>query len=442
MAIVQISKIIHRTGANVDLPQLDIGEIGFATDEQRVFIGNDPEIVPPVAVGATTQTEILTQASSLDFSRLNGSSNATLELADVATGQLLGINVTGDVTKVINVGGNVGGQITLGNISDVKATGGVNGFVLQTDGTGNLSWTTNGTLAYKIQGFSEAYSGNLVVTTSTPHYFGTGTLVTISDVLPTGTIKNYIDSAGVGGTNQYYTYRRSSTTFTIHDDAAYSVVAYESYLSGYTANSATIVGQISPTGNAVPGGANTQVQFQDTSGAFGGDANLTFNKSTSVLAVTGNVNATYFNGSFRGPLNGVIGATTANVATFSSVTINNTLSVTGNVTANNVIAGSNGSGTNYKVGDDAYIGDINISNTIRIKGVEDSANAYIVFGTGDTSALGRAGTGPLTYEGDFEADNVTTGNVNLNTWSIFGNVDGLYATDGVDTYPITLGPAV
>ena len=35
MAIIQISKIQHRTGANVDLPQLSEGELGFATDEQK-----------------------------------------------------------------------------------------------------------------------------------------------------------------------------------------------------------------------------------------------------------------------------------------------------------------------------------------------------------------------------------------------------------------------
>ena len=46
MAIVQISKIQHRTGANIDLPQLDVGEIGFATDERRLYIGNDPVLHP------------------------------------------------------------------------------------------------------------------------------------------------------------------------------------------------------------------------------------------------------------------------------------------------------------------------------------------------------------------------------------------------------------
>jgi hypothetical protein len=38
-----------------------------------------------------------------------------------------------------------------------------------------------------------------------------------------------------------------------------------------------------------PGGSNTQIQFNDSS-AFGGDADLTWNKTTNVLGVTGDVN--------------------------------------------------------------------------------------------------------------------------------------------------------
>ena len=61
MAIVQISKIIHRTGSADEIPQLDVGEIGFASDEQRVFIGNDKSWVPPVG-NNPTNTEILTNS--------------------------------------------------------------------------------------------------------------------------------------------------------------------------------------------------------------------------------------------------------------------------------------------------------------------------------------------------------------------------------------------
>jgi hypothetical protein len=42
-------------------------------------------------------------------------------------------------------------------------------------------------------------------------------------------------------------------------------------------------------GNGVPGGSTTQVQFNDA-GVFAGDADLTWNKTTNVLGVTGDVN--------------------------------------------------------------------------------------------------------------------------------------------------------
>lgn len=41
-------------------------------------------------------------------------------------------------------------------------------------------------------------------------------------------------------------------------------------------------------GSGTPGGSTTQVQFNDA-GAFGGDADLTWNSSTNVLGVTGDV---------------------------------------------------------------------------------------------------------------------------------------------------------
>src|SRR5437762_557051 len=40
-------------------------------------------------------------------------------------------------------------------------------------------------------------------------------------------------------------------------------------------------------GGGTPGGSDTQVQFNDA-GAFGGDAGLTYNKTTDVLTQTGN----------------------------------------------------------------------------------------------------------------------------------------------------------
>jgi hypothetical protein len=338
MAIVQISKIIHRTGANIDLPQLDIGEIGFATDEQRVYIGNDPAIVPPIGFG-TTQTEILTASSTLDFSRIQGSDNASMNLTSVENGQLLGIDITSNIATIVNVGGTTGGEINLGTVSNVKLNGGTNGYFLQTDGAGNLTWTSS-----------------------------------------VGTV--------------------------------------------------TIPG--------TPGGSSTQLQFNNA-GNFGGDSRVTLDVITGNLWANANVNTTTVYGNLVGNVTGVIGGTSNNLATFTSVTVNNNLVATGNVTADIVMSTNNGAGENFKVGDDIWIGDINLSDTMQLKGVADSANAYIVFGDGDTTKLGRSGTGPLTYAGDFEATgNVTAANVVLDTWSLFANATGLFATNGSNTYSINM----
>jgi hypothetical protein len=62
MPIKQISKILLRTGANENLPQLDVGEIGYATDARRLYIGNDPALHSETSDGPNV-TEILTEHS-------------------------------------------------------------------------------------------------------------------------------------------------------------------------------------------------------------------------------------------------------------------------------------------------------------------------------------------------------------------------------------------
>ena len=146
MAIVQISKIIHRTGANVDLPQLDTGEVGYATDDRRIYIGDDSVLHPPATEGETTQTEILTEHSTLSFSKIGGTSNTTVELSDVKTGQLLVASGNSAVGNTwVNWDGNRIGpdnqKLILGSPSNLKITGGTSGMFLATDGLGNLTWT-------------------------------------------------------------------------------------------------------------------------------------------------------------------------------------------------------------------------------------------------------------------------------------------------------------
>lgn len=442
MAIVQISKIIHRTGSQVDLPQLDIGEIGFSTDTRQVFIGNDPVLYPPATDG-TTQTEILTDQSSLDFARLNGADGSSMILENPESGQLLGFGVAASAVTVTNLGGNAvttvnvtRPKINLGDVSNILIQGNsFNGAVLQTDGTGNLTWGLNGLFKVDIQNISKANPA--VVTTSSQHYFGTGSSVNLYDF--TG-MAELLSDGDPAGSCRFWIVRLSDTTFSLYEDESRTSPINSSTYEDFTANTGFAWGGVPTTGNASVGGANTQLQFNDA-GGFMGSSRLTFNKATNNLTVTGNlvVNTGRTYGNSQGYHNGPIGATTPNTGAFTSITASSTIVATGNITANNITALSNGSGTNFKIGDDAYIGDINLNNTVQLKGAQDGANAYIVFGNTNANALGRTGSGPLTYTGDFTVTgNMTTNSVAINTWSMFANVNGLFATDGANTFTINM----
>lgn len=287
MAIVQISKIIHRTGATNELPQLDTGEIGFATDERRVFIGNDPVLFPPTGPGFTTQTEILTDGSTIDFSKLSNSDDSSMYLDNVSDGELFVASNVGGVMTWTNRGGDTGGVINLGDVSNVKINGtSFNGAVLQTDGTGNLTWTTNGVLKYDIADISVA--SEAVVTTTDTHLLATGTMVTILDV--DGMTEVAVNGTPYG-TSRYWVERITDTTFQLYTDSTLSTPVNSSGWTPATPNTGYVLGTIASYGNSTPGGSSTNVQFNDA-GGFLGSNNFTFNKTTNNVAVSGNINVT------------------------------------------------------------------------------------------------------------------------------------------------------
>lgn len=92
-----------------------------------------------------------------------------------------------------------------------------------------------------------------------------------------------------------------------------------------------------------------------------------------------------------------------------TVSIGQSVATNASPTFDTVLTSNNGNGTNFRVGDDAWLGDINAANTIRLKGLQDSTSGYIVFGDSNTTALGRIGTGPLTYGGNtvYHSGNLT-----------------------------------
>jgi hypothetical protein len=106
----------------------------------------------------------------------------------------------------------------------------------------------------------------------------------------------------------------------------------------------------------------------------------------------------------------------------SKLTVSGNASITGILTADQVYTSNNGNGQNVRIGDDFWMGDVNVADTTRFSGAQDSTRAFIIFGSSDAVALGRTGTGPLYYGGNFNA----AGNVTATSFSGSGtNLTGI-----------------
>ena len=90
------------------------------------------------------------------------------------------------------------------------------------------------------------------------------------------------------------------------------------------------------------------------------------------------------------------------------VTAGGVLNATQGLTASIVSSTNNGSGTNFQVGDDTWIGDVNISNTLQVKGQQDGTKGFIKFGSGSNSPIvgGVAGTNVLQVTGSVNISSV------------------------------------
>ena len=125
------------------------------------------------------------------------------------------------------------------------------------------------------------------------------------------------------------------------------------------------------------------------------------------------INGGALSGTFSGAatLSGAItlSNTTASTSTSTgALTIGGGLGVAGSIYADQIRLTNNGNGTNVYVGDDTIIGDVNLSNTISIRGQQDSTQAYLVFGSSNnTNYIGRSGTNPLQVTGQFKVDSGT-----------------------------------
>jgi hypothetical protein len=390
MSIIQISKIQQRAGNLVDLPQLDNAQLGWATDARRLFIGRTG--APFVA----ENVEVITSYSNISFTQIDGSYGTNLSLTNAEDGQILGIKTIGSDNFVVNKGGNAGGLVTLGTASNVKITGGAIGYVLQTDGTGNLSWTPKGYVIANIQALSNATPIIMTVANTTP--FTNGTDVTITGVA--GANANTIVNSKVFYVKVANDYPTSGNV-ELYNNAGLTVPADGTNLTA-TPNTGTATFLVASSGGtAAAGGSQGSVQFNN-SGVIDGSSNLVL--SGANLDLVGTFTA---------------GNIFANSGTISSgnLIITNRISAGGNIIGGNLIGiFANG---NSSIRIPAANGNITM-------GAAGNATVVVVTGTGANISGTLSASGNITGAGLISAGGNITG-ANLITGGLItatGNVTG------------------
>jgi hypothetical protein len=326
------------------------------------FIGNGAlltDIVAPIAnfanyagnVTVSNQPNI-TSLGTLTNVSVSGNANVGNLKANLITSNLIpatsNIYTLGNTTnrwKDVYLAGN---SIYLGNVTLADA----NGSLSINSGAGNIvaNNLSNVPAANVIGQVANSLVASTVYTNAQPNITSVGTLTDLS-VSGNTTAGNLLTSSNVTGAtitaNQYFNALNAnitgstnlSGTVTITNTGTITSLGNVNFTAAPNVTLGTIsnlhisggvagyflrtdgAGNLSWTaggsgGNGVPGGSNTQIQYNDT-GVFGGSAFLTFNENTNTFQVAGNLiaNTTQIGaGVYKFSTNSVYAATTSSTA--------------------------------------------------------------------------------------------------------------------------------
>ena len=446
MAIVQISKITQRAGNLVDLPQLDNAEFGWATDTNRLFIGRTGNNY------SDENIEVLTSYSNISFSQVEGSDGGNLNITTPLNGQIFTYVSSTDTWE--NYSGNTsqfsGTKLQLGSVSNISMTGGAIGYVLETDGLGNLAWTPKGALYTNINALTNNPTGNIItMTVANTVPYTNNALVTISGVV--GTNVNTI----INGQSFYVQLDvdyPTSGNVKLYTSSGNSSPANGAGLTA-TANTgiATSLTSGSGGGGGAAGGVTTTVQYNN-SGILAGSSGFTFSTANNSVTLTGNVNGANLNATSTVTALRLI----SNIATGTSpLVVTSTTQVANlNVATAGVaysVAGANVSGeVTYAATANAVAG-ANVSGQVSYAATANSVAVANVSGIGNIATINLDGNASniLYGNGIFAAapsPGVSYGNSNVatflasfgsNTITTTGNITA--GNISVGTNEVTLG---
>lgn len=399
----------------------------------------------------------------------------------ISSGANLTVSGNASITGRLSAAGNVsftGANVSLGPISNVKITGGTSGYLVTTDGTGNLTFIDPGAVATKPSGantqvqFNDAgalggsagftfnkvsnalsVSGNLTVGNVSganliAGNYVSGTLTTAAqpNITSVGTLASLIVSGNTNVTDFYSSGNvnlnsnvsvSKNVTFTGSNVSLGQIgnVKVTGGSSGYLivtdgAGNLTFANPVSV--GTKPAGSNTQIQFNDA-GALGAATGFTFDKVTDNLSVPGSV---------------IVSSNTVsnNLSISNNATIGANLSVSGKLSAtgNVQLSGANvtlGSISNVKVsgGSTGYVvvtdgtGNLNFTDPNSIGTQPAGSNTQVQFN--DAGALGAVSgftfnksTNVLTASGGLSTGTITaSANATVNGNLIVANNTSLNA---------------
>lgn len=233
---------------------------------------------------------------------------AGLGMAGGTTGQLQYNNggVLGGVANTSYTSGN----LSLGNVANVKIDGGSANYALITDGTGNLTW---GQVANSVYANYANYAGNVTIAAQANiTSVGTLTSLNVNGVSNLGSNGNVIISGGTSG-------------YVLSTDG-YGGLSWQAQSGG--------------SGNGVPGGNTYSIQYNLGAGSFGGATNMTYNTTTNLISVQALAEKATISAS---PATGTINydiLSQAIILNTANATANFTLNIRGNsaITLNDTIA--------------------------------------------------------------------------------------------------------
>lgn len=337
------------------------------------------------------------------------------------------ITSTGTLSKL-----TVSGNVNLGNLANIKIYGGTPGYVISTDGAGNLSWSVGGggngggvpggvntQVQFNDQG---AFAGNANLTfDKTTGAFTASFLIgdgsNISNIAAgnvVGTVANATYAVSAGSANSAVVATSAGTAGTVTTGNQPNITATGTLANlsvtgpanlGAVANltilggSANYILATDGAGNLSwkasgaggnPGGSNTTVQFNDEN-SFGGDSTFTFNKTTGVMVVP------YITSNFTGNgsnLSSITGANVTGTVANATYSVNSGTAVAASL-ATNVTGASQGNITSLGTLTGLSVNGVtNLGNISNVKITGGSANFYLqTDGTGNLSWVPGGGGG-------------------------------------------------